>query len=136
MKLEKIPTGTAQQRKSYYSVSDGKIMTYPSKSYTEAKRTLLRAMAPHKVAKPFKGPVLLEVQYRYETKDKRKHYKFKTTAPDGDNLLKVCKDMLAQSGFLENDANVCVEEMTRFWVPKGEGGILVHIAEISEAVYL
>lgn len=134
MKLEKIPSGTAQQRRFYYDKRQG-VRTYPSESYRNAKKVLTSLLREHRPLEPYKGAVLLDVEYRYETKEKRKHDKFKTTKPDGDNLLKVLKDCMTQLGFYADDAQVCVEAISRYWVEPGKGGIRVHIAEISDEVF-
>lgn len=130
MKLAKIPTGTAQQR--HYNRVTG--MSYPSASYVQAKKTLTNALRPHRLPKPYTGVVLLEVEYRYETTAKKKHNKFKTTRPDGDNLLKVLKDCMIGSFFVD-DSQVAIESISRYFVPAGEGGIAVRIKEISEEVF-
>lgn len=134
MGMSKLPSGTAQQRKTSYNRYHG-IKSYPAASYVQAKRVLTRALTPHRVPEPFKGPILLEVEYRYETKEKKKFYKLKTTRPDGDNLIKVLKDRMTELGFFNDDSEVAIESMSRFYVPRGEGGISVYIAEVSEDVY-
>lgn len=130
MKLSKIPTGTAQQR--HYNRITG--MSYPSASYVQAKKTLTNALRPHRLPQPYTGVVLLEVEYRYETKEKKKINTFKTTRPDGDNLLKVLKDCMIGSYFLD-DSQVSIESISRYYVPVGEGGIAVRIKEISREVF-
>lgn len=134
MPMSRIPSGTAQQRKAAYDRTTGTIRTYPSESYRHAKKVLTNALKHHKPAKPFKGAVLLDVEYRYETKDKKKIGTFKTSRPDGDNLLKVLKDCMI-GYFFDDDSQVCVEAISRFWVEAGKGGIFIRVSEIEKEVY-
>lgn len=135
MPMHKIPSGTAQQRQYTYNKWTGKVMTYPSSSYKTAKRTIGKALAPFKISEPIEGCILLDVEYLYETKDKKKVGTYKTSKPDGDNLLKVLKDQMMASGFFAaDDAQVCCEAITRRWVKPGEGGIKVHLAQIGKDV--
>lgn len=133
MKCAKLPNGTAQTRR--ISSVRGRIRTYPSDSYASAKKQLKVMLKRHVKSFPYSGPVSLEVAYRYETSVKKNHYKFKTTRPDGDNLLKVLKDCMTELGFFFDDSQVCYETICRYWVPKGEGGIYITIGPIEEAVF-
>lgn len=133
LKCSHIPSGTAQQRK--IAVVRGRVMTYPSDSYIEAKKVYTLLLNKHKPKTPITGAVFLSVSYRYETPKKKQQFTFKTTRPDGDNLLKVFKDCMTQLKFFNDDSQVCIEEVSRIWVPKGEGGILVTIGEIESEVY-
>lgn len=130
MPMEKIPTGTAQQR--HFNRRTG--TTFPSASYVEAKKILKIALLPHVIAKPYQRAVYLDVEYRYETKEKKKHNQFKTTRPDGDNLLKVLKDCMIGK-FFYDDSQVAVESISRYYVPKGQGGIFVRIGEFEGGAF-
>lgn len=133
LKCSQIPSGTAQERK--LAVVRGRATSYPSTSYLKAKRTLTRLLRDHKPKYPIEGPVYLSVAYQYETTSKKKIGTFKTTRPDGDNLLKVLKDRMTELGFWIDDAQVCVEEVSRYYVAKGEGGIKITVGEITEEVF-
>lgn len=133
--ISKIPSGTAQQRNSRYDARRKKIITFPSQSYVNAKRLFCRLLMQHRPAEPFKGPLLLELGYRYEAPTKKMVNTFKTTRPDGDNLLKVFKDCLNDMGFFANDdSQVASETITRYYVNKGEGGIYVKLCELKNEV--
>lgn len=137
MPMSKLPSGTAQQRQYAFDRRSGKVTSYPRESYKQAKKILARALAQHKLDEPLEGCILLDVEYLYETKDKNKIDRYKTSKPDGDNLLKVLKDQMNMMGFFsDDDAQVCCEAITRYWVRQGEGGIRVHIAQIEKDVNL
>ena len=133
LKMAKIPTGTAQQRK--IGRIRGRVRTYPSDSYMAAKRILKLHLKRHIPKIPYQAPIYLSVAYRYEASSKKKIGTFKTTRPDGDNLLKVFKDCMTDLGFFEDDSLVVFESIARYWVAKGEGGISVTIGEIKEEVF-
>lgn len=133
MRCASIPSGTAQQRKSAFV--NGRIVSYPSESYKRARRQLYGLLRPHAPKIPFEGPVYLSVAYKYETSGKSKVDTFKTSRPDGDNLLKVLKDVMGELGFYHDDSEVAIESIARMWVAKGEGGILVTIGQVEEEVF-
>lgn len=133
--LAKIPSGTAQQRKASINKYTGKIQTRPSDSYIHAKKLFCSLIWKHRPEEPFKGPLSLELGYRYEAQTKKMVNTFKTTRPDGDNLLKVFKDCLNDTGFFANDdSQVASETITRYYVNKGEGGIYVKLCELKNEV--
>lgn len=133
--IAKIPSGTAQQRKTSVNYYTGKIQTRPSDSYIHAKRVFCRLLLPHKPSVPFMGPLKLEIGYRYEAPTKKMINTFKTTRPDGDNLLKVFKDCLNNMGFFAmDDSQVASETITRYYVEKGKGGIYVKLSELKNEV--
>lgn len=133
IKCAKLPSGTAQQRK--YAVVNGRVMTYPSETYKKAKRDLTLLLKPHRPKTPALGAIYLSLAYQYETSTKKDYNTFKTTRPDGDNLLKVFKDVMTELGFWLDDSQVSVEAISRYFVPKGEGGIKVTIGEIKKEVF-
>lgn len=133
VKCDRLPSGTAQQRKA--AIINGKIRTYPSDSYLTAKKLLTLLLRRNRPAVPYKGPIALEVSYLYETKVKKQIDTWKITRPDGDNLLKVCKDVLCELNYFNDDSEVCMETMVRYWVAPGQGGIRITIGEIKNEVF-
>lgn len=133
LKTSNIPTGTAQQRK--FAKVHGVTRTYPSDSYVAAKRILTKLLLMHKPKYKIEGPVYLSVAYQYESSAKKKIGTFKTTRPDSDNLIKVLKDRMTELGWWNDDSQVCVEEVSRYYVAKGEGGIKITVGEITEEVF-
>lgn len=115
IKLDSIPTGTAQQRKMAYR--NGKVMSYPSKSLEKARRVYNVALRGcEKPSEPFAGAVKLTLGFHYGTKDKRKIQGiWKTTRPDCDNVAKVFVDSLVHHGWMVDDANIVQLSITKTW---------------------
>ena len=104
--LEKIPSGTAQQRK--IAIQGGRVRSYPSKSLEETRRVYDIALkGVGRPSEPFSGAVRLSLAFYYGTKDRAKQKAlYKETRPDLDNLVKPFQDALVRNGFLKEDSNV------------------------------
>lgn len=128
--MDRIPSGTSQERKYAFNPKTRRIMSYPSSACKAAKATYRRAFKPYKPNELFKAPICLEVMLFYPTKDKKKQGTLKTTRPDGDNLLKVIKDVLNELDFFEDDAHIAKESIVRRWVAPEDAGVKVVLWEI------
>lgn len=112
--LDKIPSGTAQQRKM--AVVKGRIMTYPSKTLEEARRIYARELKKLEKDDPYSGAIKLSIVFGYGTKEKKKiRQQWKTTKPDLDNIAKVFIDSLMHHGFIEEDSNIVQLSLTKHW---------------------
>ena len=110
-----IPTATPQQRKI-----SGR-MTHPTEGLRYARAAWQALVETYAPARPIpKGKaVFLTVHLYYHTKDVKLHGKFKTTRPDGDNLLKAIQDAMSKAGFWEDDSQV-QQSIRRIWTCKEE----------------
>lgn len=115
LELEKIPSGTPQQRKNTYY--RGKSWSYPSATLEKARNVynkLLRNV--EKPPKPLTGAIKLTLFFLYGTKDKKKIKKFwKDTKSDIDNISKIFIDSLVRNGFIEDDARVVLISAGKVW---------------------
>lgn len=104
----KIPSGTPQQRRSF-----GR-RNFPSQSLVYA-RAAWQAMLERNVPdKALHGPVKLCVVLYYHRQSGGKGLAYKTTRPDGDNILKLVKDIMTQLRFWdEDDSHVSDERIIR-----------------------
>lgn len=73
----------------------------------------------HIPAEPLKGPIRLQVYITWpHTTESRKKLGglpvYKTTRPDGDNILKGIKDICTKLGYWKDDAEVAIETVVRF----------------------
>lgn len=129
IKLEQIPSGTAQQRKVAYM--HGRVMSYPSKSLSKTRSVYAMALrGARKPSEPFTGAVKLSLSFLYATKDKRKQRAYwKTTRPDCDNLAKVFIDELVHEGWLVDDSIISSLTITKRW--HTEAMILLEIEEVD-----
>ena len=63
----------------------------------------------------------LNVEFVYYTSNKKLYGQYKTTAPDGDNLVKLLQDVITESGlYWHNDGQVQVNGIIRRWITRGE----------------
>lgn len=115
LEVEKIPTGTAQQRK--IAITHGRVRSYPSKSLEETRRVYDIALKRSGVPpEPFSGAVKLTVSFIYGTSVKKNiRQGYKTTRPDLDNVLKPFQDALVRNGYLEEDSQVVQLDLQKRW---------------------
>lgn len=88
---------------------------------------------------PMKGPIALRIIVTWpHTAETRKRSRgggpvYKTTRPDGDNILKGIKDIMTRLGYWTDDAQVSIEAMTRC---HGDiSGAFVSVKEIEDEPY-
>lgn len=116
------PTVTAQMHK--VTVRRGKPAFYDTVQLKQARAQFMAALKPEAPAEPLEGPVLLSVLWAFPTKS-HKHNSFRITRPDTDNLQKLLKDCMTAAGFWKDDAQVCVEVVTKRWTREAPGILIV-----------
>ena len=117
------PTVTAQMHK--VTVRQGKPAFYDTVQLKKARALL----APHAPAEPIEGPILLTVLWTFPTKT-HKNGSYRITRPDTDNLQKLLKDCMTAVGFWKDDAQVCVEVVTKRWTREAPG-ILIGVERLT-----
>ena len=122
------PTVTAQMHK--VTVRNGKPAFYDTVQLKQARAQFLAALKPEAPVEPMAGAVLLSVLWAFPTKSHR-HNSYRTTRPDTDNLQKLLKDCMTAAGFWKDDAQVCVEVVTKRWT-RETPGILIQVEKIHE----
>ena len=123
------PTVTAQEHR--VRVVGGKPMFYDTPKLKDARRTFERLLAHHRPAQPYEGPVALSVEWRFATKT-HKEGTWRVTRPDTDNLQKLLKDCMTRSGFWNDDAQVCREEVTKRW-SRNNPGLRIRVVRLDDA---
>ena len=121
-----IPGSTPQQRKT-----GGGKSTHPTQGLRYARAAWRALVEPYRPAKPMAGAVGLLVFLSYHTDDRKKQGEYKTTRPDGDNLLKIIKDAMTKAGYWKNDAQVAVECIVRSWTNQAES-VIIEAQELEE----
>ncbi len=121
------PTVTAQMHK--VTVRNGKPAFYDTVQLKNARAQFMAALIPEAPVDPLEGPVLLSVLWAFRTKT-HKHDSFRITRPDTDNLQKLLKDCMTASGFWKDDAQVCVEIVTKRWT-REMPGILIAVEALE-----
>ena len=123
------PTVTAQEHK--VRVVHGRPMFYDTPRLKEARGTFESPLLPHKPAQPLEGPVSLYVEWRFATRS-HKEGTYRVTRPDTDNLQKLLKDCMTHTGFWNDDAQVCREEVVKRW-SKETPGIAIKVVSLHDS---
>lgn len=120
------PTVTFQEKE--LSARGGKPVIYDSDQLKAAKEKLKAHLGMHVPEQPMEGPLMLMVKWCYQSSKKYPANTWKVTRPDTDNLDKALKDCMEKLGFFQNDAQVCVEHIEKFYndVP----GIYIQLEEL------
>ena len=106
MKMEKVPTVTAQERR--VRTVKGKPVFYDSPRIKSAKALLIAHLKQHRPPKPYDSGVRLRVSWLFP-KGRHKDGEYRITKPDTDNLQKMLKDCMTALGFWSDDALVASE---------------------------
>lgn len=117
---------TAQQKGVY--TRGGKIFFYEKPEVKALRRKFQYHCLLNKPQEPFTGAVHLKVTFYYKARNKKQLGRFKTTAPDIDNLNKLLWDVM-QGIFYKNDGQIAM-----FEARKGYGAdtkIKIEIEEIE-----
>lgn len=123
------PTATAQMKK--IGIAHGKPYIYTPENVQKAKDEIIRFLRPFKPKEPLKGPIELYVSWRFPKGKRHKHYEWRVTKPDTDNLEKLLKDCMTHLGFWEDDAQVVKEHVEKIWSDEPTG-ISIEINELDK----
>lgn len=121
-----IPGSTPQQRKT-----GGGKSTHPTQGLRYARAAWRALVEPYRPAKPMAGAVGLYVRLKYHTNDKRRVGRYKTTKPDGVNLLKLLEDEMTKAGYWKDDKQVADEHIVRLWTER-ESHVAIEVRELDE----
>lgn len=113
------PRTTAQQRKHS---TRGHYRTIKHKVAVATLRAVAEKYAPKE---PFKGPLVLDLDFYFEKEGVGPQPIPKTTRPDRDNLQKDMQDALQVTGYFEDDAQIYNGRTGKWWADFG--GIAVTI---------
>lgn len=121
------PTITHQEKKVH--VVNGKPIFYEGQELKAARSKFEAHLAKHKPDKKYAGGIELIVKWCFP-RGKHKDGEYRITKPDTDNLQKLLKDCMTHVGFWQDDAQVCLEIVEKFWadIP----GIYISIRNIEE----
>lgn len=124
------PTATAQEKQ--VRVVCGHPQFYEKPAAKEAKKLLIAELTKYKPEQPLQGPLRLCVSWYFPKRktDKFDGFKYKNTKPDTDNLQKGLKDCMTKVGFWNDDAQVAIELVSKWWT-SNEPGILVTVEELE-----
>ena len=123
------PTVTAQEHK--VAIVKGKPVFYDSAKLKETRKLFEALLKNHSPDVPMNGAIELQVEWRFLTKTHREG-SYRVTRPDTDNLEKLLKDCMTRTGYWHDDAQVCVEKVTKRWT-RSDPGISIKVVSISDA---
>ena len=126
------PRTTAQQKRIAGRRPDGRPYFYDGNRLSQARGALQAALYEHVPKEPMQGCLALTVHWVFSTPDKKKQGTWKRTRPDTDNLQKMLKDEMTKLHFWNDDAQVCVEHVEKFW--DAHGRIVIEINELNEVI--
>lgn len=128
------PTVTAQESK--VAVVRNKPIIYKPEKIKQAKKELIKHLMPFKPKELMEGPIELKVVWLFPRGKRHKHFEWRVTRPDTDNLEKMLKDCMTEVGFWKDDALVVSETVYKIWSdePTGISIELNALDEIAEVV--
>lgn len=128
------PTVTAQESK--VAIVRNKPIIYKPEKIKQAKKEIIKHLMPFKPKEPLQGPVELKVVWLFPRGKRHKHFEWRTTRPDTDNLEKLLKDCMTEVGFWKDDALVVSETVYKIWSdePTGISIELKALEKIAEVV--
>ena len=121
------PTCTAQERK--VTVRNGRPVFYEGAKLKAARNLFVMALSQYKPAKPMDGPLSLSVEWHFQSRS-HKEGSYRVTRPDTDNLEKLLKDTMTQTGFWHDDSQVCKESVVKRW-SREQPGILIKVVSLD-----
>lgn len=126
------PTATAQEKQ--VRIIKGRPMFYEKAAAKKAKEMLIAELTKYKPEQPLQGPIFLQVGWAFPKRkaDKFIGNKYKDTKPDTDNLQKGLKDCMTKMGFWNDDAQVAIERVSKWWT-SDTPGILIVVEELEES---
>ncbi len=137
------PTITSQQKGAFIvppkagEKGKGSIRFFTKPEVAKAERQLEALLRQHAPETPREGPIRLTVVFAWpwrasEPAKHRHGVRWKDTAPDTDNLVKMVKDCMSRTGFWTNDGQVASENVDKGWSDKP--GISITVESLDSHV--
>lgn len=126
--LSKMPTTNQQKGVKFIN---GKMIRFDRKGTKNTE--LLNHLIQNRPKNPISDkttPIKLSVIFHYAIKQKKKWWKWKTTKPDLDNLLKGLQDYMTKLRFYVDDSQICWLEVKKFYSEKNS--IEIEIEEVKK----
>jgi Holliday junction resolvase RusA-like endonuclease len=122
-----IPSTTTHQQKQV-TVVNGKPVFYEPAELKAARAKLMGHLGQHAPKNKYTSSIRLMTKWCFPITGKHTDGEYKYTKPDTDNLQKLLKDCMTDSGYWKDDALVVSEIVEKFWakVP----GIYIRIEAI------
>ena len=115
----KIPTATHQEKQ--VRVIHGKPCFYEPTNVKDARQKYLAYLGKYVPEQKLEGAISLTVKFVFCDERMASAYRWKTTKPDTDNMIKLVKDCMTKLGYWHDDAQVCRELVEKFYSRDVEG---------------
>ena len=122
----RIPTATHQEKQ--VRVIHGKPCFYEPANVKDARQKYLAYLGKHVPDVKMDGPISLTVKFVFCDERMAADFRWKTTKPDTDNMIKLLKDCMTAVGFWKDDCQVASEITEKFYGPVE--GIYVRVEEL------
>lgn len=115
----KIPTATHQEKQ--VRVIHSKPCFYEPANVKDARQKYIAYLGKHVPDEKMDGPISLTVKFIFHDVRMTADFRWKTTKPDTDNMIKLVKDCMTRLGYWHDDAQVCRELVEKFYSREVEG---------------
>ena len=99
----KIFSYLIRQRSQHSSIKvtlvKNKPVFYKPEKLKQARSVIIKHLKPFKPKQPIESPIKLNVIWRFLEVEKNKHFEWRVTKPDTDNLQKMLKDCMTDVDF-------------------------------------
>lgn len=104
---------------------------YTDPKIKAVRQGLIEELKPNAPEEPIMGPVHLRIDFFFGTSDVKKQGCWKVTRPDTDNMIKLMKDCMTEAGFWKDDSQVCMEVVSKTWVPEDEACTRIQLYQMQ-----
>lgn len=104
---------------------------YTDPKIKAVRQGLIEELKPNAPKEPIAGPVHLRIDFFFGTSDVKKQGCWKVTRPDTDNMIKLMKDCMTEAGFWKDDSQVCMEVVSKTWVPEDEACTRIQLYQMQ-----
>ena len=129
------PTVTQQEHKVMVNRKTGRVQFYDPPELRAARAKLTDLIGRYAPEQPLEGALQLVTKWIWPMETDGQgvlsgmEYRWKTSKPDTDNLIKMLKDCMTRTGYWKDDAQVVSEITQKFYGPKA--GIYIEVVRMD-----
>lgn len=129
------PTVTQQEHKVMVNRKTGRVQFYDPPELRAARVKLTDLVGRYAPEQPLEGALQLVTKWIWPMETNGQgvlsgmEYRWKTSKPDTDNLIKMLKDCMTRTGYWKDDAQVVSEITQKFYGPRS--GIYIEVVRMD-----
>lgn len=129
------PTVTQQEHKVMVNRKTGRVQFYDPPELRAARAKLTDLVGRYAPEQPLEGALQLVTKWIWPMETDGQgvlsgmEYRWKTSKPDTDNLIKMLKDCMTRTGYWKDDAQVVSEITQKFYGPRS--GIYIEVVRMD-----